>query len=233
MPNNKKDNSNDNHSTIYKKINTYFSEGENNKNNEGKKHQSIEKNKLFLHRDSLKVLNNDDNSIELNSDNINKSIIFTNKENNIQDNIFLNIKESNNNFLKTEGTLTINKKRQNSFKFTNQEKKIKNIEPIQKPIINSKSVIIKPRSDIQINQEDEVIKIKNKISFFGYYCEILSLRQPIINLFYPIKYFTKENSYILTLVKLIQFIFMLSLNLFFNVLHLEQKYFRKKYEYFN
>ena len=169
----------------------------------------------------------------LNSDNINKSIIFTNKENNIQENIFLNIKESNNIFLKTEGTLTINKKRENSFKFTNQEKRIKNIEPIQKPIINSKSVIIKPRSDIQINQEDEVIKIKNQISFFGYYCGIVSLSQPIINLFYPLKYFTKENSYILTLVKLIQFIFMLSLNLFFNVLHLEQKYFRKKYEYFN
>ena len=94
----------------------------------------------------------------LNSDNINKSNIVTNKENNIKDNIFLNIKESNNIFLKTEGTLTINKKRQNSFKFKNQEKRIKNIEPIQKQIINSKSVIIKPRSDIQINQEDEVIE---------------------------------------------------------------------------
>ena len=231
LPNNKKDNSNDNHSTIYKKINTYFSEGENKKNNDEKKHQSIEKNKLFLHRDSLKVLNNDDNSIVLNSDNINKSNIYINKENNIKDNIFLNIKESNNIFLQTEGTLTINKKRKDSFKFINQEKRIKNIEPIQKPIINSNSVIIKQKSVIQI--EDEVIKIKNKISFFGYYWKILSLSQPIINLFYPIKYFTKENTYIITLVKLIQFIFMLSLNLFFNVLHLEQKYFRKKYEYFN
>ena len=63
--------------------------------------------------------------------------------------------------------------------------------------------------------------------------EILSLKQPIINLFSPLKCLKIEDSYIPTSVKLMRIVFVLSLNIFFNIFHLAQKYFRKKYEYFN
>ena len=78
----------------------------------------------------------------------------------------------------------------------------------------------------------EVIK-KPLVSFWEYYWKLVQLKQPIINLLSPIKYFKIEESHIPTLVKLMRFIFILSLNMFFNILHLEQKYFRKKYTHFN
>ena len=42
-----------------------------------------------------------------------------------------------------------------------------------------------------------------------------------------------KNLYIPLNIKFMQFIFILSLNIFFNLFHLDQIYFRKKYNYFN
>ena len=66
-----------------------------------------------------------------------------------------------------------------------------------------------------------------------YYLEFLSLEQPILNLLEPIQYLKIEKSYIPIIVKLMKIFLILSLNIFFNLFHLEQKYFRKKYKYFN
>ena len=63
--------------------------------------------------------------------------------------------------------------------------------------------------------------------------KLLILKQPIINLFGSFKCTKVKYTKIPILVKLMKIIFNLSLIMFFNVLHLEQKYFRKKYEYFN
>ena len=89
-----------------------------------------------------------------------------------------------------------------------------------------------------IYQKTENIKftdaIKQKeISFWEYYFKLLQLKQPLINLFSPIKCLKLEDNNIPTLVKIMRIIFILSLNIFFNIFHLEQKYFRKKFDHFN
>ena len=71
------------------------------------------------------------------------------------------------------------------------------------------------------------------VSILEYYWKLLQLKQPIINLLSPIKCLKLEESHIPTLVKIMRIIFIFTLNMFFNILHLEQKYFRKKYNYFN
>ena len=81
------------------------------------------------------------------------------------------------------------------------------------------------------NIKNEEIKT-NKLSFWEYYLKLLILKQPIINLFGCLNSI-KINNKIPALVKLMKFIFVLTLNIFFNILHLDQNYFRKKYEYFN
>ena len=55
----------------------------------------------------------------------------------------------------------------------------------------------------------------------------------MINLFSPIKGLKLEENNIPTLVKVMRIISMLLINIFFNIFHLEQKYFRKKFEHFN
>ena len=94
----------------------------------------------------------------------------------------------------------------------------------------------KEEKEIQIQEKEvkkeELIIIKSP-KFWEYYWEFLSLKQPIINLFAPLKCLKIVDSNIPTLVKLMRIVFLLSLNIFFNIFHLDQKYFRKKYEYFN
>ena len=55
----------------------------------------------------------------------------------------------------------------------------------------------------------------------------------MINLFSPIKALKLEENNIPTLVKIMRIISMLLINIFFNIFHLDQNYFRKKYEHFN
>ena len=76
-------------------------------------------------------------------------------------------------------------------------------------------------------------KKEKQISFWECYWKILSLKQPIINLFSPIKCLKITDTNIPFQVKLMKIIFIISLNIFFNVLHLDQKYFKNKYIYFN
>ena len=76
--------------------------------------------------------------------------------------------------------------------------------------------------------------IKNPtVSFWEYYWKLVQLKQPIINLCSPIKFFKIEESHIPTLVKLMRIILYLFINMFFNILHLNQKYFSNKFNYFN
>ena len=89
-----------------------------------------------------------------------------------------------------------------------------------------------------IYQKTEYVKFndaikKKEISFYKYYFKLIQLKQPLINLFSPIKCLKLEENNIPTLIKIMRIIFMLALNFFFNILHLEQKYFRKKFEHFN
>ena len=90
----------------------------------------------------------------------------------------------------------------------------------------------------EVYQKTEYIKLsdaikKKEISFLAYYFKLIQLKQPIINLLSPIKILKLEESHIPTLVKIMRMIFYLSLYIFFNLFHLEQKYFRKKFEFFN
>jgi len=80
---------------------------------------------------------------------------------------------------------------------------------------------------------NDAIKKKNLISFWEYYFKLIQLKQPLINLLSPIKCLKFEENNIPTLVKIMRIIFILCLNIFFNIFHLNQKYFRKKFEHFN
>ena len=174
------------------------------------------------------------------------SIINTNTDDNLNNRKDININEINANINnnRENSILKINKNNILSFKKedkeTNNEKlinikhrrSIKNLPPIQKNIISSEEDFVKNKSK-ERNQENIIPIIKTSKSFMDYYWEFLSLEQPIINLLEPIKYLNVETSYIPIIVKLMKIIFILTLNIFFNLFHLEQKYFRKKYKYFN
>ena len=73
----------------------------------------------------------------------------------------------------------------------------------------------------------------NQTSFCEYYCLLIGLRQPIINLFVMNKCTYLGEDYVPFTIKIIRFIFMISLNLFMNVLHLNHNYFYDKFEYFD
>ena len=73
----------------------------------------------------------------------------------------------------------------------------------------------------------------NQISFCGFYCFILGLRQPIINLFVSNKCLCLGDDYVPLSIKIIRFIFIITLNIFMNTLHLNHKYFYNKFKYFD
>ena len=153
----------------------------------------------------------------------------------------------------------VSKSRNNKLKFLEEESMEGDEKINDEELINSKnrkaklykskklysigskdSLISSEINEIQneIYQKTENIKftdvIKQKeISFFEYYFKLLQLKQPLINLFSPIKALKLEENNIPTLVKVMRIISMLLINIFFNIFHLEQKYFRKKFEHFN
>ena len=115
--------------------------------------------------------------------------------------------------------------------------------------INNKNIF----NDLNQNTEDNYLNknsnkkeiVNNKISdlksffildtnenFSYYYWKLLSLKQPIINLFTSIDFLKTGKSYIPLPIKIIRILFYLLINIFFNSLHLEQQYFRKKFYYF-
>ena len=89
--------------------------------------------------------------------------------------------------------------------------------------MNNKIILIK---------KEFFILDKNE-NFFYYYWKLLSLKQPIINLFTHIEILKTGESYIPLLIKTIRIMFYLLLNMLFNTFHLEQIYFRQKFHYFN
>ena len=79
---------------------------------------------------------------------------------------------------------------------------------------------------------DEV-KLNENHKFITLYWNILSLKQPIINLFSFIKYFHITESYVPLTIKFNKFLLMILLNIFINSMDLSQKYFFEKFEFFN
>ena len=80
-----------------------------------------------------------------------------------------------------------------------------------------------------LDKKKEEKIIKNK---FQIYCDVVSIKQQLINLFSCSKTIDKE-SFIPTPMKIIRIIFLILLNLFLNSIFLSQKYFKEKYYYFN
>ena len=76
-------------------------------------------------------------------------------------------------------------------------------------------------------------KFKDNRTLIELYWHILSLKQPIINLFSFIKYFNITKSYIPLSIKINKLFFITMINLFVNSMTLSQTYFIKKYEYFS
>ena len=74
---------------------------------------------------------------------------------------------------------------------------------------------------------------KDKRKFCNIYCHLLTLKQPLLDLLSNIDSLELNNNFVPFAMKLIRFLFFLSLNLFLNSLFLTQKYFTKKYNYFN
>ena len=136
----------------------------------------------------------------------NERLYFRNKNNNTNDCDENNFYKQNKKFL-----ILFN------YEEENQEKNNSKIN-----INNSINDYI-PFNEINLNEKRNYIKL---------YWQILSLKQPIINIFSFIKYFNITKSYIPLAIKINKFCFMIILNIFINSMNLSQKYFFKKYEYF-
>ena len=76
-------------------------------------------------------------------------------------------------------------------------------------------------------------KKKDKRSFCDIYCHLLELKQPILDLLSDINALGLNKSFVPFSMKIIRFLFFVGLNFFLNSLFLTQKYFNKKYNFFN
>ena len=119
-------------------------------------------------------------------------------------------------------TLKVNRLPQVLTREENARKKIKkhsikNVQPTSESTYGNKV------------KEEKPIKSPLKI-----YLEIICIKQHIINLF-PCLYkrISDAESFIPLQMKIIRFIFLLIINMFFNIILLEDDYFIKKYNYFN
>ena len=74
---------------------------------------------------------------------------------------------------------------------------------------------------------------KDKRSFCDIYCHLLTLKQPILDLFSDINVLELNKSFVPFSMKVIRFLFFIGFNFFLNSLFLTQKYFKKKYNFFN
>ena len=87
------------------------------------------------------------------------------------------------------------------------------------------------RESTYTNKIIEVKHIKHPIRI---YLEILCIKQHIINIFSCLyKNFIDAESFIPLQMKIIRFIFLLVINMSFNIILLQENYFIKKYNYFN
>ena len=74
---------------------------------------------------------------------------------------------------------------------------------------------------------------KDKRSFCDIYCHLLTLKQPILDLLSDITALELNRSFVPFSMKVTRFLFFLGFNFFLNSLFLTQKYFTKKYNFFN
>ena len=121
-----------------------------------------------------------------------------------------NIENNNNNFYNNKKIMIL---------FRNEEE-----ENNSKIDFNNSYINNLPFNEIELNDNRTYIML---------YWNILSLKQPIINIFSFIKYFNITQSYIPLPIKINKFLFMILLNIFINSINLSQKYFLEKYEFFN
>ena len=77
------------------------------------------------------------------------------------------------------------------------------------------------------NKEEKIIK-----KFCEVYCDIICIKQQLINLFLCSKSLDRQ-SFIPTPMKIIRLIFLILLNIFINSIFINQNYFTEKYYYFN
>ena len=146
----------------------------------------------------------------------NEKLIFKDSENESSIKYSKNRSRNKNRELFSKNSGEVNSK--SSFESTDKF----NIKEIQKKNFSSR---------IYISLNDA--KKYDKTSFFEFYCLILGLRQPIINLCVTNKCIYLGEDYVPLTIKIIRFIFILSLNMFMNILHLNHKYFYRKFEYFD
>ena len=121
-----------------------------------------------------------------------------------------NIENNNNNFYNNKKIMIL---------FRNEEE-----ENNSKIDFNNSYIDNLPFNEIELNDNRTYIML---------YWNILSLKQPLINIFSFIKYFNITQSYIPLPIKINKFLFMILLNIFINSINLSQKYFLEKYEFFN
>ena len=238
------------------KIDDDSEEDDSNSNNQRKdKNDSDKENKIIIYKNKeLNPLNNDNNEKKSDKNNnvlqsINSIEANIDKEKQKQLDIYqnkININMETNNdekdILQTNGNISHQKEEKqinndnnimNNIYVKKKKRSLKNLPPIQKNMTTSKNIIENPKKN-SIKEENNISPIiKSSKSIMEYYWKYLSFEQPIINLFEFIKCLKIENSYTPLVVKLMRIIFILSLNIFFNIFHLEQIYFREKYNYFN
>ena len=83
------------------------------------------------------------------------------------------------------------------------------------------------------NTPFDEVELNNKRKLIILYWNILSLKQPIINIFSFIKFFHISESYVSLPLKLNKVLFNIFLNIFINSMFFSQKYFYEKFEFFN
>ena len=188
----------------------------------------IDDNKIYIDsKNNLKLSEKSRNKEDGNNQNIDIS-------NNSKKKIFSNIDIYNKKCMiigNTNNTNSIKKDQQGDINIYNnisrKKRSIKNLKPIQKNLGKNSENFIKQR---EIFKEDENIKINSKSSksFMKYYWKLLLNEQLVISLFFNNKLLKFKF-----LIKIIRIIFVLSLDLCFNIFFLNQKYFGNKYIYFN
>ena len=123
-----------------------------------------------------------------------------------------------------------NRKKINTLNDLNQKTETNNLKIIEKDIDIVPTKIINENNKLFII--NNFFKLDKNKNFLYYYWKLLSLKQPIINLFTSIEALKTGKSYIPLLIKIMRILFYLSLNIFFNSLHMEQQYFRNKFQHF-
>ena len=161
-----------------------------------------------------------------------------------------NLNSSNNlNYITTQNR----KETLNNQEEIDQESNKSNLSKRNSSKSESKSSLIsnseEDESNININIYPSMSKLKKKLhldfipliearkidkrKFCDIYCHLLSLKQPILDLVADIDSFGLNKSLVPAAMKIVRFLFFISLNLFLNSLFLTQKYFKKKYDFFN